>query len=488
MRSSLIPRPNLAAANSFLHQVLPHGLPITGRQLVFRKSGSKSRFHDRIDEAAVEATKMAADTDIYFGVGLRRPGLKSNRRGRNEDVLFLPGFCADLDAAKPGNSKRYPPTKSAVAEIVSRMPVQPTLLWDSGGGLQALWLFEQLWDLTDRNERAIAAAACREFGRVVHDHFVQAGYTADFASDLARHLRLPGTIHHGITALVTVVEDRSENRYLDWRQILGAFGRDLTAISQANPAVEFNRKRASTAVESLTTATTSIAASDPEIARLLSGDLSNPDPSKGDWRLSKLLEAHGVSEAQRKAAISERRLHIPLHAEKAYNQDYLNRTASGDQTVNGGSKYIPTLLASSPHRLQMLDAALHHTRDWYEAERLTPTHALLLCELAGWCKQGVIVTVAVDVLAKNLHLSRQRVSRLLRDLRSAGCISFDPAFTAARNRLRPIMLFVVEEHSKHVNSALPVQSTNMSNGLYVSPSEHVNPALPKSSQGGGRQA
>ena len=179
------------------------------------------------------------------------------------------------------------------------------------------------------------------------------------------------------------------------------------------------------------------------------------------------MEANGVTREQRKAAISERRKQIPQHPEKAIRQDYLDRTTRPDE--NRGNGYVPLLTAHIPNRLLMLDAAFDHCRQWMAPENLLPAHQLLLCELARWCAAGNLATVAVKVLSKNLHISRQWISELLSDLRNAGCIKFDPKFKAARNRLRPITLHVTESHSEHVNRGLHVcKNDRVNGGLHVS--------------------
>ena len=133
-----------------------------------------------------------------------------------------------------------------------------------------------------------------------------------------------------------------------------------------------------------------------------------------------------------------------------------------------------------------LHALLAHLEGWRSDEPLAATHLALLCELARWCKEDNVARAAMSKLVERMRLTRQQVRNLLNDLRKAGCIDFDPNYPAAKGNLRPTTLNVVKTHSQHVKPALPVQTSNMTNGLYLSPSQHVNPALPKSSKGGGR--
>lgn len=118
-------------------------------------------------------------------------------RGGDDDSLTLPGLAADLDIAGPGHktTKRLPADPDAAMEIVydSGLP-DPSIWVHSGGGLYAWWLLDQSHHITPatlgRTKRLAArwqdplAAASQRLG-----------YAYGRLGDLARILRIPGTVN-----------------------------------------------------------------------------------------------------------------------------------------------------------------------------------------------------------------------------------------------------------------------------------------------------
>lgn len=109
------------------------------------------------------------------------------------DALF--GVWADLDVAGPAHtSGKLPPDRAAVMRILAEMRLEPSLVWDSGNGLQALWLLDNPWVIESDGERAEAAGLVRDWLRTVAAHAHRIGrWKVDAVHDLARVLRVPGT-------------------------------------------------------------------------------------------------------------------------------------------------------------------------------------------------------------------------------------------------------------------------------------------------------
>src|SRR5262245_10109399 len=77
----------------------------TGLLTLWRLQNRISSHHNLYDLAAVSDEAAACDAqgkDVYFGVGLRAPGLKPTRLGCETDVVAWPGMWLDLDLAAPG--------------------------------------------------------------------------------------------------------------------------------------------------------------------------------------------------------------------------------------------------------------------------------------------------------------------------------------------------------------------------------------------------
>lgn len=168
-----------------------------GLILVWTLPNRVSRFFDRPEDAAGYARALEA-YDVYVGVGLQARDLGPRQRGGARDVIALPGLWADIDIAGPAHagSKRYPPDEAAAMELLDSLPVPPSLVVHSGHGLQPWWLFSRPWRLDTAAARAQAEARARGWIQTIQLAARARGWDIDAVGDLARVLRLPGSVNH----------------------------------------------------------------------------------------------------------------------------------------------------------------------------------------------------------------------------------------------------------------------------------------------------
>lgn len=190
---------------------LPHRAP--GR------AGFTPRFagpDDDVDDVARRCLLLAdAGADVYVGVQLLRAvppprrgadGRLRQGRGGAADTCGLVALSADLDFAGPGHAETrcsglpLPPTASAALSVLDGLP-EPTLTVATGGGLHVWWLLHA----HARLDVAGAAAVSRGWGAMVCARGAQRGWHVDPTGDLARVLRLPGTLNHKYGTVVEVV-------------------------------------------------------------------------------------------------------------------------------------------------------------------------------------------------------------------------------------------------------------------------------------------
>jgi predicted P-loop ATPase len=131
--------------------------------------------------------------DIYFQVhpsnaipqlddaGVEQP--KENVRGRLADLAAVNCLFADFDAGAFGGDLNE--VRKYVASLTQP---EPSFIVCSGGGLHAYWVFEDPWIIADDGERQRASQLQRAWVELV-------GGDRN-AADMARVLRLPGTINH----------------------------------------------------------------------------------------------------------------------------------------------------------------------------------------------------------------------------------------------------------------------------------------------------
>lgn len=142
------------------------------------------------------AKPFLATHDMYFGLGLQaKPAAVG--RGQAEDIIGIPGLWCDLDIADPVHRiQQLPPTHDAAQDVLdTAIPFPPSVVIDSGHGLQAYWLFREVWMLNTPDERTAAGTLCQRLQQAIQLRAQAQGWHVDSTFDLARIFRLPGTMN-----------------------------------------------------------------------------------------------------------------------------------------------------------------------------------------------------------------------------------------------------------------------------------------------------
>lgn len=181
-----------------IHEFLDNLYGFTSGWLtIWTRQDKKTYWFDDLNDAAKTALQLSnAKKDVYFGVGLRKEKLKSGR-GSNNDVTVIPGFWLDVDVGDGAHKEKdLPPTIETAIELLNSYPLQPSLLIHSGHGLHGYWLFREPWEFDSDDERNEAAKLLEEFQATIRESAKQKGWKLDSTHDLARVLRLPGTMNY----------------------------------------------------------------------------------------------------------------------------------------------------------------------------------------------------------------------------------------------------------------------------------------------------
>lgn len=210
---------------------LLYGSADRGHLVLWTKQNKKSLWYpvSALEEIGREAARLAQTCDIYFGVGLQDKGAAQNvqskrsngksdlsrTRGFTETVVSIPGLWLDVDVRDKAHAElNLPPTKNDAAELVNEFPLAPTILVDSGHGLHGYWLFREPLTIDSKEERDEAQDLVRRFQRRLQGIAAKWGWKIDNTSDLARVLRLPGTMNRKKEPVrVRMIECHEERRY-----------------------------------------------------------------------------------------------------------------------------------------------------------------------------------------------------------------------------------------------------------------------------------
>lgn len=148
---------------------------------------------ERIADTGLQAA--ARGQNVYVPVGLQAERQDSGR-GKAATVCALAGLWADIDYQSPAHkAQNLPPDEAAARALLAELPLEPTAVVHSGHGLQAWWLFRELWAFGSDAERLAAAELSERWQSTVQAVAARHGWTVDATADLARVLRLPGTVN-----------------------------------------------------------------------------------------------------------------------------------------------------------------------------------------------------------------------------------------------------------------------------------------------------
>lgn len=160
-----------------------------------------------------EGERFEGRPDVYVQAALVGANAPKAKRPKAEHAAAVPGVWADIDVAggpddPPG--KLLAPDVDAALEVANAI-LTPTIVVHSGYGVQAWWLLEEPWVFENADERGQAERMTKGWQRLLRNAALDKAFGIDHTFDLARLMRLPGTLNdkgpEGTSAPVTILED-----------------------------------------------------------------------------------------------------------------------------------------------------------------------------------------------------------------------------------------------------------------------------------------
>ena len=144
---------------------------------------------------------IAADANVYYTIN-PRTRFNGHSQGDKSDIAHAIAFFADVDVGRIGHKKTstYETTAEAL-QAIDAFPLIPSIVVDTGHGVQALWLFKEAAELSESFTVAEYEAINRG---------IQTLIGADTTADISRIFRLPGS--HNVKVAgdpkpVTIIRD-----------------------------------------------------------------------------------------------------------------------------------------------------------------------------------------------------------------------------------------------------------------------------------------
>lgn len=177
-----------AASTEFLRRLWGDQLPDDARIALWEKATKESHYL----ASPAEASRFDGATDLYVSAALVPAGLSPHSRLKAQEAVAIAGVWLDIDIdGGPDNKQGAAPDMDA-AVAVAHAVLEPTILVNSGYGLHSWWLFDEPWVFADNNDRELAQRVTRGWQTL---HRQAASFRLDSTFDLARLMRLPGTLN-----------------------------------------------------------------------------------------------------------------------------------------------------------------------------------------------------------------------------------------------------------------------------------------------------
>lgn len=144
------------------------------------------------ENLVAQIDELPGRISAYVGVATRKHPLPDGARGGVTDCASVPALWVDVDVRGPNHvSADLPPTLAAGLALVEEYPAPPTIVVETGGGLQAYWRFRHSMP----NDGELARLLGR-WGATWTDLSAAHGWRIDAVWDVSRVLRLPGSINN----------------------------------------------------------------------------------------------------------------------------------------------------------------------------------------------------------------------------------------------------------------------------------------------------
>jgi len=155
---------------------------------------------DAFGRASSFCVEASAKSEVYVGMGLFRtpPATGQGRRGTEKDVDAIAALWADIDVADPKahKGKAYPKSYDEARSIARVSDIAPSVEVESGYGLHCYWLLQEPWIFETPDDHKQARHAMMRWLGTIKSQAKARDLHVDSVFDLARVLRVAGTVNH----------------------------------------------------------------------------------------------------------------------------------------------------------------------------------------------------------------------------------------------------------------------------------------------------
>lgn len=175
-------------------------LPAGNQLLLWTLPDKTSHWARNIEEAERTVVRVRETAEnVYYGVGLSGKNYGPGKRCLATEVTAIPGVWMDFDLKGSAHRKaNLPESHEQVIELVTAGGLPPTLGVHTGNGLHLYWLFQEPLLIRDAEGYQAASRLVRRWNNTMRVLARSRGWDVDATHDLARVLRVPGTVNRKV--------------------------------------------------------------------------------------------------------------------------------------------------------------------------------------------------------------------------------------------------------------------------------------------------
>jgi len=150
---------------------------------------------DDIDSMLAYCDERRSEQNVFFCV--QPMGRITTGRGTSKDAKRVVAMIADIDfGVDPnGKKKRFVDQSTAMDFVCTQTGLTPSAVVCSGNGLHGYWFLNEPIEIENTLARIEAQTFCKRWSQAVQSRAAALGAAVDSVFDLARVLRVPGTIN-----------------------------------------------------------------------------------------------------------------------------------------------------------------------------------------------------------------------------------------------------------------------------------------------------
>ncbi len=215
--------PSLAERAAAIAAMAGHDVPDDARITIW-VPGRRSWHLRTVEEAArswasIEANLKKHDrrdhdgrpASAYIGMALTRAGLDPGHRGGKEDVVSVNTLYADVDVLGGQHKQTNLPKRDHALEVLRELPLPPTRIIDSGGGLYPIWELAEPFDVRESHDATAFEQLLASWQAVIRAQL--APHHVDNTADVTRLLRPAHALNRKYDVRVRLVEEHPERLY-----------------------------------------------------------------------------------------------------------------------------------------------------------------------------------------------------------------------------------------------------------------------------------